>query len=88
MKKRRRIILGGWQGLGKNRGRFVDGQDGFAVACAGCGVRLWDPRAAEAAEFRAMLEEWYFSGDGIWKEDDDGQTMEMERVRLVQLKTG
>ena len=44
--------MGSWQGLGPNRGRFVNGADGFAVACRGCGILQWDERAAEAAEFR------------------------------------
>ena len=40
----------GWQGLGPNRGRFVNRAEGFAVACRGCGILQWNPRAAEAAE--------------------------------------
>ena len=67
----------GWQGLGPNRGRFVNRSEGFAVACRGCGILQWNPRAAEAAEFKSMLEEWYFSGDWIWKEDTDEEQMEL-----------
>lgn len=67
----------GWQGLGPNRGRFVNRAEGFAVACRGCGILQWNPRAAEAAEFKAMLEEWYFSGDWIRKEDMDEEQMEL-----------
>lgn len=67
----------GWQGLGPNRGRFVSRAEGFAVACRGCGILQWNPRAAEAAEFKAMLEEWYFSGNWIWKEDTDEEQMDL-----------
>lgn len=69
--------MAGWQGLGPNRGRFVDEAEGFAVACRGCGILQWEPQAAEAAEFKAMLEEWYFSGDWIWKEERDELEMEL-----------
>lgn len=78
----------GWQGLGANRGRFVSRAEGFAVACRGCGILQWDPRAAEAAEFKAMLEEWYFSGDWIWKEDTDEEQMELAGLCMLPVETG
>ncbi len=59
----------GWLGIGPETGRFVPEQEGFLTACAGCGIRRWDPEAPEAAEFYGMLVEWYFSGNWIWKED-------------------
>lgn len=80
--------MAGWQGLGPNRGRFVDRADGFSVACQGCGIRQWEPGAAEAAEFRSMLEEWYFSGDWIWKEEEDEAQMDLAGVRTLPVETG
>lgn len=78
----------GWQGLGPNRGRFVKGADGFAVACRGCGILQWEPQAPEAAEFRAMLEEWYFSGNWIWKEEDDEEPMDLAGLQGLPMETG
>lgn len=78
----------GWQGLGTNRGRFVEKADGVSVACKGCGILQWKPDAPEAAEFKAMLEEWYFSGDWIWKEENDGEQMGLAGLQAVLLETG
>ena len=80
--------MGSWQGLGPNRGRFVNGADGFAVACQGCGILKWDERAAEAAEFRAMLVEWYFSGNWIWKEDEHEHEMDLAGLRALPMEAG
>ena len=80
--------MGSWQGLGPNRGRFVNGADGFAIACRGCGILQWDERAAEAAEFRAMLVEWYFSGNWIWKEETDEHEMDLAGLRALPMEAG
>lgn len=58
-------------GVGPNRGSKVPQKDALATACAGCGIHLPNPMAADAAEFSQMLVEWYFSGNWI-KEDYNG----------------
>ena len=80
--------MGSWQGLGPHRGRFVNGADGFSVACRGGGILELDERAAEAAEFRAMLVEWYFSGNWIWKEETDEHEMDLAGLRALPMEAG
>ena len=57
--------LKGWEGFGPNRGEFVKAEYGFLYICEKVGIVETDPAAPEAAEFREMLIDWYFSGNWV-----------------------
>lgn len=56
----------GYRGIGPNAGKFVPADEALEYALEQCGVSLIQINryAPEAAEFLAMVEEWYF--DGGW----------------------
>ena len=62
----------GWRGIGPNAGKFVPADEGFEYVCAQVGVGSFDNNAPDAAEFKAALVEWYFSGN--WIEVNDNVT--------------
>lgn len=51
-----------YAGMGRNRGKTVDEDEALSYAMEQCGVTV-DDAAADAAEFKEMLVDWYFSGD-------------------------
>lgn len=55
----------GWEGITCNAGEFVAAEDGFGYVCQQVGIEQFDKTALEAEEFKAMLIEWYFSGNWI-----------------------
>lgn len=57
--------LKGWEGIGPNKGKFVEADDAFPYVCKQVGIAAFYSTAPEAAEFRAMLIEWYFSGNWV-----------------------
>lgn len=65
----------GYRGNGPDTGKFVPADEALEYALEQCGVSLIQINrdAPEAAEFLAMVEEWYF--DGGWTlvhADDEG----------------
>lgn len=65
------MSIKGWRGISTNRGKFVPAEDGFDYAAKAVGIKDFDPTAPEAEEFKAMLTEWYFSGNWLEVEHDD-----------------
>ncbi len=63
--------LKGWEGISTNTGKYVEADDGFEYVCQQVGIEAFDETAPDAAEFKEMLIEWYFSGNWIedYKED-------------------
>jgi hypothetical protein len=61
----------GWKGISTNTGKYVAAEDGFEYVCEQVGIEAFDETAPDAAEFKEMLIEWYFSGNWIedYKED-------------------
>ena len=57
--------LKGWEGIGPNRGKFVEPGDAFPYVCKQVGIVKFDYTAPEASEFGPMLIEWYFSGNWV-----------------------
>lgn len=55
----------GWRGIGPNAGKFVEAEDGFSYVRDQVGITLFDPTAPDAAEFKEMLIEWFFSGNWV-----------------------
>jgi hypothetical protein len=63
----------GWRGFGPNKGKFVEVGDAFPYVCEQVGITVFDPTAPDAAEFKEMLVDWYFSGNWvtIYEGEDD-----------------
>lgn len=57
--------LKGWRGIGPNAGLYIAVGDGFSFARDRVGITLFDHTAPDAAEFKEMLIEWYFSGNWV-----------------------
>lgn len=57
--------LKGYEGITLNKGKFVDAEDAFSYVCKQVGIAAFYNTAPEAAEFREMLIEWYFSGNWV-----------------------
>lgn len=55
----------GYIGIGPEEGIFVKEEEAYRYAINRC----LKGSPAEQAEFKAMLEEWYFSGNWIKKEE-------------------
>ena len=65
--------LKGWKGIGPNRGKFVEADDGLAYVMEQCGIVEFNKDAPDADMFIEDFEEWYFSGNWIevYEEDDE-----------------
>lgn len=63
----------GYKGVTLNKGKFVEAEDAFTYVCKQVGIAAFDCNAPEAAEFKEMLVEWYFSGNWleVYEEDDE-----------------
>lgn len=55
----------GWRGIGPNAGKYIAAEDGFSYVRDQVGITLFDQTAPDAAEFKEMLIEWFFSGNWI-----------------------
>lgn len=55
----------GWKGITCNVGKFVPAEEGFDYVCQQVGIEGFDETAPDAAEFKEMLIEWFFSGNWI-----------------------
>ena len=55
----------GWRGIGPNAGSYIAAEDGFSYICQQAGIESFDDTAPDAAEFKEMLIEWYFSGNWL-----------------------
>ncbi len=67
-----------YRGVGPERGKYIEAEDALDYAMERCGIR---PSAAPADmqdrdEFNRMLVEWYFSGNWLPMEQEDGQEVE------------
>ena len=63
--------LKGWEGISTNRGKFVEVDEAFHYICKQVGIAAFYNTAPEAAEFKEMLIEWYFSGNWVEVYDDE-----------------
>lgn len=61
----------GFYGIGRYSGEFIPREDAEKHAMSQCGISHIDDDAPEAAEFRAALVEWYYSG--AWIEVKKGE---------------
>jgi hypothetical protein len=57
--------LKGYKGITLEKGKFVAAEDAFDYVCKQVGIAAFYNSAPEAAEFKEMLIEWYFSGNWI-----------------------
>ena len=66
--------LKGWKGIGPNRGKFVEADDGLQYVFDQIGIMAFNHEAPDAAMFLEELEDWYFSGNWIevYEEDEYG----------------
>jgi hypothetical protein len=63
--------LKGWRGIGPEAGEFVPADEGFEYICTHVGIGSFDYNAPDAAEFKAMLVEWFFSGNWIEEYEEE-----------------
>lgn len=61
----------GYRGIGPNAGKFVPADEALEYALEQCGVSLIQINrdAPEAAEFLAMIVDWYFDGPWVAEEE-------------------
>lgn len=69
---------GSWRGIGPHTGRRVGQNEGLRFACKECGIDEMDETAPLAQAFTEMLTEWYFSGDWVWEEPQQGENRSIE----------
>lgn len=63
----------GWRGFGPNEGKFVEAGDAFTYVCKQVGIAIFEHTAPDAAEFKEMLVDWYFSGNWVTVYEGEGE---------------
>lgn len=62
--------LAGYEGICSNKGKFVPVDEAFDYAAEKVGILDFDENAPDAAEFKDVLVEWFYSGNWIEVSDD------------------